>query len=146
MALLLICLVPGSPRSEVQWNRVAFAGATVFTWTCIGINEGQKWSENYDLVFHEDYHLYRAGTGAGLIATPALALTLDLNRRDLGLVLSSNLIGWGVYEVALGLASGRGPFEDRPDFHILGLEFPFPRPAAILGLASALAFTVQISL
>lgn len=123
------------PNVDAQWKRILLPTSIIMTWASIGLTEGAKWQADqtgsYDIAWKEDYHLYRAFTGAGLLATPFLAMSMKGTKSNFKSAAISNLIGWGLYEVTVAHVSNRGQ-SARPKFHMLGHRFDRPSSAQVL--------------
>jgi hypothetical protein len=121
------------------WKETAFTGATLLTWVAMGINEGQQWRQDLngkiDFMWKNDYHVYRGVHNTGLVAVPLIALSMDRNKRSIKWIVGSNLLGWGLYEVALDYAETRSVMSTKPAFKLLDLSIPRPDALACLGLS-----------
>lgn len=136
------------PRPEpIQWQEPTIAGTILLTWISMGINEGQKWKSdrtgNINFMWNDDYHLYRGIHNCGLVAVPLIALSMDRNKRSVRWIVGSNLLGWGLYEMALSYAEGEDVTGTKPPFKLLGIKTWRPDALACLGISvlSTVAFT-----
>jgi len=144
--ILLLSVLASAAGERSKLRDAAIASTTIATWISLGITEGQKWGEDHSFLAHEDYHAYRAVTNAGLIAVPLLSLGLEPDRRSIRLLLASNILGWGLYELSMAAASGRDPLAPKPRFHILGRSFPYPNPASCAALGASLSLGITLVL
>lgn len=127
------------PEEPFKWKETFLVSSVFLTWISMGINEGQKWKQestgNIDFIWKDDYHMYRGIHNVGCLTTPLIALSMDKNRSSVKWIVGSNLIGWGLYEMALDYTKSRSVVSDKPKFKILNLGFNRPNALACFGLS-----------